>query len=109
MTAFASPEIAVAELSKLLAARDWRALAACYDGEPPAVFYDEAARGHPAGFDRWRHPFPPGWRYVSHVVEGDVAVVTVGIEINEGGGMIQRGLREFRMRRTTAGWQVLTI
>ena len=107
MTAFASPEVAVAEISKLLAARDWRALAACYDGEPPAVFYDETAQGHPAGFDRWRHPFPPGFHYVSHEIEGDVAVVTVGIEINEGDGMIQRGFHEFRMRKAPEGWRVI--
>jgi hypothetical protein len=107
MTAFASPQEAVEKLTLLLEARDWPALAACYDGEPPPVFYDETAKGHPAGFDRWRHPFPPGWNYVSHAIEGDIAVVTVGIEINEGDGMIQRGFQEFRLRRTSAGWQVL--
>jgi hypothetical protein len=36
-----------------------------------------------------------------------MAVVRVGIEIDQGGGMIQRGFREFRMRRTSAGWQVI--
>jgi hypothetical protein len=111
VTAFASPADAVPELSKLMDAREWTALAACYDAEPgtltAAFFFDPDASGHPAGFDRWRHPFPPGWRYLSHTVEGDVAVVTMGIEINEGDGMIQRGYREFRMRRTSAGWQVL--
>jgi len=108
MTAFASPEAAVAELSKLLAARDWAALAACYDGAPPAVFYDEAAEGHAAGFDRWRHPFPPGWRYLSHEVAGDVANIRVGIDIDQGDGMIQRGLREFRMRKSPEGWRVVS-
>lgn len=107
MTAFASPKEAVEELTKLLEARDWAALAACYDGPPPAVFYDEAVEGHPGGFDRWRHPFPPGFHYVSHATEGDVATVRVGIEIDQGGGMIQRGFHEFRMRRTPAGWQVI--
>ena len=107
MTAFASPAAAVEALSKLLAARDWPALAACYDGEPPKVFYDEKAEGHPAGFDRWRHPFPPGFHYVSHEIQGDIAVVRVGIEIDQGDGMIQRGHHEFRMRRTSKGWQVL--
>ena len=111
MTAFATPALAVAALSELLAARDWAGLAACYDADPaaltPAFFYDPHAEGHPAGFDRWRHPFPPGWSYQSHEEQGDVAVVRVGIEIDQGDGMIQRGFREFRMRRTPAGWQVL--
>lgn len=109
MTAFASPMEAVEELTKLLRARDWAALAACYDGPPPAVFYDERVEGHPGGFDRWKHPFPPGFRYVSHEVTEDVAVVRVGIEIDEGGGMIQRGMREFRMRKTPEGWKVLAF
>ena len=111
MTAFASPADAVPALSTLLAARDWAALAACYAADPavltPAFFYDAEAPGHPSGADRWRHPFPPGWRYLSHEVRGDVVVVHVGIEIDQGDGMMQRGLREFRMRRTPAGWQVL--
>ncbi|HEX7899880.1 MAG TPA: hypothetical protein VF950_19075 [Planctomycetota bacterium] len=106
MTAFASPEAAVAGISKLLAARDWAGLAACYDGEPPKVFYDEKANGHPAGFDRWR-PFAPGWHYVSHEVEGDEAVVRVGIEIDQGDGMILQGFHEFRMRESPKGWRVI--
>lgn len=109
MTAFASPAEAVVELTKLLQARDWVALAACYDGPPPARFYDERAKGHPGGFDRWLHPFPPGFRYESHEESGDTAVVRVGIEIDQGDGMIQRGFHEFRMRKGPRGWQVLTF
>lgn len=107
MTAFASVPEAVDGLSRLLQARDWAGLAACYEGAPPAVFYDAAAEGHPAGLDRWRHPFPPGFAYQGHEERGDVAVVRVGVAIDEGGGMIRRGVREFRMRRTPAGWRVL--
>lgn len=111
MTAFATPREAVDVLSTLLASRDWAGLAACYDADPatlpPGFFYDEDAQGHPAGFDRWRHPFPPGWRYESHEERGDLAVVRVSIEIDEGDGMVQRGVREFRMRRSPAGWKVL--
>ena len=107
MTAFATPREAVEKITRLLEARDWAALAACYDGPAPAVFYDESAGGHPAGFDRWKHPFPPGWRYVSHEVQGDLAVVRVGIEIDQGGGRVQRGHQTFRMRRTPDGWRLL--
>ena len=112
MTAFATPREAVTALSKLLSARDWAGLAACYEADAavltPSFFYDPEAPGHPAGFDRWRHPFPPGWSYLSHEEQGEVAVVRVGIEIDQGDGMVQRGVREFRLRRTSAGWQVLT-
>ena len=111
MTAFASPADAVPALSKLLEARDWTALAACYDADPaalpPAFFFDADAASHPSGAERWRHPFPPGWRYLSHEEAGGLAVVQVGIEIDQGDGMIQRGYTEFRMRRTPAGWRVL--
>jgi hypothetical protein len=102
MSGFASVPEAVDALARLLQARDWTGLAACYEADPaalpPAFFYDPEAPGHPGGFDRWRHPFPPGFTYRSHAVEGDVAVVRMGIEIDQGGGMIQRGSREFRMR-----------
>jgi len=106
MGAFASPREAVEEIAKLLRARDWAALAACYDGPPPPAFYQEREGGHPSGADDWV-PFPPGWSYLSHETEGDVAVVRVGVEIDEGGGMIQRGVHAFRLRRTPAGWKLL--
>lgn len=108
MTAFATPVDAVRELSRLLAARDWAALRDCYQDAPADLqFYDPGRSGHPGGFDAWLRPFPPGWSYLSHEEQGDLAVVRVGIAIDQGDGMVQRGFREFRMRRTPAGWQVL--
>jgi len=115
---FASPQEAVPALARMLAAEDWPRLARCYlldassiersDLESGRYFRRSTpAEGHPAGLDRGRHPFPPGYRYLSHAVDGDEALVRVGIEIDQGGGMVQRGLREFRMRRTDGGWQVL--
>lgn len=117
-TFFESPQEAVPALAGMLAAEDWPRLARCYllDGSGIERSDLESGRyfrrtspavGHPAGLDRWRHPFAPGYRYLSHAVAGDEALVRVGIEIDQGGGMVQRGLREFRMRRTDRGWQVL--
>ncbi len=115
---FASPKDAVPALAEMLANEDWAALARCYAFEGSGVDRREletgryfrrsySTEGHPARLDRWRHPFPPGYRYLTHTVEGDEALVRVGIEIDQGGGMVQRGFREFRMRKTAGGWQVL--
>jgi hypothetical protein len=117
-TFFASPQEAVPALAGMLASEDWPRLARCYlldasgieRGELESGRYfrrSAPAAGHPAGLDRWRHPFAPGYRYLSHAVDGDEALVRIGIEIDQGGGMVQRGMREFRMRSTDRGWQVL--
>ena len=117
-TFFASPQEAVPSLARMLAAEDWHALARCYDLGASGIERSElesgryfrrpmAAPGHPAGVDRWRHPFAPGYRYLSHRLDGNEALVQVGIEIDQGAGMVQRGLREFRMRKAERGWQVL--
>jgi len=117
-TSFESPQHAVPGLARMLAAEDWAGLARAYALDGTGIERRElesgryfkrspAAASHPAGLDRWRHPFPPGYRYLSHTTQGDEALVQVGIEIDQGGGMVQRGLREFRMRKSSGGWQVL--
>lgn len=117
-TFFAAPQEAVPALAGMLVAEDWPRLARCYLLDASGIDRSElesgryfrrvaVTAGHPAGLDRWRHPFPPGYRYLSHAVDGDEALVRVGIEIDQGGGMVQRGWREFRMRKTAPGWQVL--
>jgi len=58
---------------------------------------------------RYKHPFAPGFRF-DHVRPTDdpnVIAVVVSIEIDQGGGLKQRGLSEFRMRRSEKGYQVL--
>jgi len=115
---FASPQEAVPALAGMLAAENWSRLARCYFLDGSGIERSELASGryfrrsaeamsHASGVDRWRHPFAPGYRYLSHAVDGEEALVRVGIEIDQGGGMVQRGLREFRMRRSERGWQVL--
>jgi hypothetical protein len=110
----ADPERAVESLARLLAARDWPALARLHelegsrhrpeDLESGAYFQaGEASPGH----GPIRRPFPPGWRYASHEIRGDEAAVTVSCALDQGDGMVLRGLHTFRMRRAGAGWKLL--
>jgi hypothetical protein len=118
---FDDPRTAVTEISRLLRARDWSTLARYYDLEGTdlrrsdlesgAFFYTEQRPelAHPGGFWRYRHPFAPGFEYVSsrELGSGGRIEVTVGIEIDQGGGPPQRGMRVFRMRRSARGYRVL--
>lgn len=118
---FASPEVAVTTIDRLLRSEQWRTLAGYYDfGRAPIpwsalesgeFFVRRASPEHPdpSGATRYRQPFPPGWNRVATEAgtAPDVVRVIMGIEIDQGGGPPQRGRREFRMRRSARGWQVL--
>ncbi len=116
---FDSPEQAVDRISDLLRKEDWATLARYYDLAGTGVDRSTLESGeffiarerppiaHPAGFWRYRHPFPPGFRYDSHEVTGDVAVVRVSIAIDQGDGMNQRGMHVFRMKKSPHGWRIL--
>lgn len=118
---FTSPEQAVAVTTELLRRDDWQTLARYYDLSGSDIAADDLTSGrfflrvtrpdttHPGLPWRYQHPFTPGFTFkeVKATAEPDVVVVVVGIEIDEGGGRVQRGLSEFRMRRSGAGYQVL--
>jgi len=117
---FPDPKTAVAETARLMRARSWAELARYYDlsGTDIAIGDLLSGRffmrdkppsfGHPAGFDRYIQPFAPAFSYLSHQSIGDGLVeVTVHVEIDEGGGMVQRGLDSFRMRKSAKGYQLL--
>ena len=119
---FSSPADAVERITELLEAKDWPTLARYYDLEGSGVnparlvsgefFYTEQppASAHPAGFWRYKHPFAPGFKYLRDdpvAEETDTIVVTVMVEIDQGGGMIQRGLETFMMKKSRSGWQIL--
>lgn len=105
----------------LLRREDWPTLARYYDLTGSSIplealtsgrFFLNAARppsGHPGLPWKYRHPFTPGFTFteVRPTAVVDVVAVTVGISIDEGGGRIRRGFSEFRMRKSTAGYQVL--
>ena len=118
---FASPASAVERISSLLEEKNWPELARYYDltGTPMdradlvsgEFFYtdQEPAAAHPAGFWHYKHPFAPAFKFKStrELEEPGVIEVTVGVEIDQGGGMIQWGLQTFLMRKTEQGYQVM--
>lgn len=117
---FADPPTAVGEITRLMRGKSWAELARYYDLsgtdiDPDTLvtgaFFVRAERpavGHPAGFGLYKQPFAPGFSYLSHQTVGENEVeVTVDISIDQGGGMIQRGLDTFRMRQSERGYQIL--
>lgn len=118
---FASPEAAVPAIDGFLRKEDWKTLARYYDLEGAKVkradldsgkFFlrtERPADAHPGVPWKFRHPFPPGYRYQSTAPTAVLGVVevTVIIEIDEGGGPFQRGLATFLMRKGAAGYRVL--
>ena len=118
---FTSPEQAVTVITELLRKEDWATLSRYYDLSDSKVDRKELESGrffirterpegeHPAGFWRYKHPFPPGFKFdrVRATEDPNVIVVVVSIEIDQGGGVKQRGLSEFKMQKSAKGYQIL--
>ena len=119
---FKSPEEAVQIISRLLEKDDWKTLSLYYDlsgtdidrkdlesGQFFVRFEDELREiSHPGGFDRYKHPFAPGSKYSGHEkLDTDRIKVRVSIEIDQGGGMVQRGIKTFLMQEFLNGYRVL--
>lgn len=118
---FDTVEQAVEVATPLLEKKEWGTLARYYDLSDSPVeraelengtfFYSARVEGfqHPAGFDRYKQPFAPGFKFMRSDETGqkDVVKVTVLVEIDQGGGMTQRGMSEFYMRKHAKGWQFL--
>lgn len=118
---FASPQQAVSAINDLLRKRDWPTLSRYYDLNGSAIDSTELESGHffmradrpvnadPAGLWRYRQPFAPGsvFDHERSTEQSGVLSVVVAIEIDEGGGMKKRGLSEFKMRRSAAGYQLI--
>jgi hypothetical protein len=108
----------VQAITVLLQAERWAELACYYDLSGTDIDRAELESGrfflrpdddrprHPGGLDRIRHPFAPGFRYSGHALRGQDAIVTVEISIDQGDGMVQRGLQRFILRRRGEGWQL---
>lgn len=114
---FAGPAQAVDEITGLLRSRAFTALADYYDlsgtGLDPdelrsgRYFLDpEADTGHPATRG-WRRPFAPGFRYDSHVTEGDRVRVDLVLHIDLGDGLVQEGWHSIWLRRSAGGYQLV--
>lgn len=117
---FESPRQAVPIIKDLLLKKSWATLARYYDLSDSKTRRDELTSGaffvrqkppevgHPAGFWRYKHPFSPSFEYEGHApVDDGVVVVTMGVEIDQGGGMVQRGKSYFKMRKSDRGWSIL--
>ncbi|MSP38632.1 MAG: hypothetical protein EXR70_09095 [Deltaproteobacteria bacterium] len=70
---------------------------------------ERPANADPAGFWRYRHPFPPGFVFLTErpANERNVATIVVVREIDQGGGPAQKVLAEFQMRKSARGYQLL--
>jgi hypothetical protein len=118
---FASPSAAVEQITVMLEEKNWPELTKYYDlADSPEdradlvsgeFFYTEEQPevAHPAGFWKYKHPFSPAFEFKStrELEAPGVIEVTVGVEIDQGGGMIQRGLQTFLMRKSDKGYQVM--
>lgn len=118
---FTSPREAVTLVNELLRKEDWLTLSSYYDLSGSRVDRSELESGrffvrsegpsgpHPGGFSRYKHPFPPGFKFdrVRATEDPDVTVVVVSIEIDQGGSVKQRGVSEFKMRKSANGYQIL--
>ena len=117
---FNNPAEAVEILSRLLAASDWKTAARYYDLAGAGIEREELESGRyflyrdsssappfmkaPAV----RRPFAPGFKYERHAADGaDRVRVYLKLEIDQGGGMLQKSLHAFRLRKSDAGYQAL--
>ena len=108
-------------MSELLRQHAWKRLARFYDVAPSSAaeaelesgwaFRSAKSPGSPeaAAMGEYTQPFIPGSRYVSTAPTDDPSVVEVTVElvIDQGGGVMQRGIQMFRMRHTGAGYQLI--
>lgn len=119
---FKSPEESVEIITKLLRKSDWVELTKYYDIAGSEVKKEEMLSGdyfinterpevaHPAGFWRYKHPFSPGFKYFSHKsIEDSKVEVVVQIEIDQGEGMIQKGIDTYYLKKCEKGFQLLPI
>lgn len=119
---FETPKSAVQAIKVMLRQEEWASLARYYDLSGSDVdraslvsgdFFIRAERpevAHPAGFWRYKHPFPPSFDYRSASPADAVGIVTiqVAITIDQGvGSPAQQGFQEFRMKQSSNGYQVL--
>lgn len=118
---FKDPASAVEQITVMLEKKDWAELARFYDLTDTPVdietlrsgefFYtdERPAAAHPAGFWRYKHPFAPGYKFLEtrKLEEPGVIEVSVQVEIDQGGGMIQRGIDTFLMRVSEKGCQIM--
>ena len=122
---FGSPEEALVTAGRLVDQQDWETLSRYYDLTlTPQVTRTDLRDGSffldakvnptgPQASKRWRQPFPPGSQFVEARAVGDAGQIpvvwtltTVRI-MDQGGGLVQRLVRETKLVRTELGFQFL--
>lgn len=120
---FSSPQEAVRITSKLLIEENWKILTSYYYLENSSQkLLDSLKNGsyfirtqkpelsHPGVSWKYKKPFPPSFSYYSHLPVDEYKIkVEVGIEIDQGEGMIQKGKKFFYLRKSENGFQILPI
>lgn len=117
---FTSPKQAVEVVIDMIIAEEFEKLSRYYDLSGSDIDRDELTSGrlfvrterpevsHPGEFWRIKEPFPSGFQYSGHSTNDEgIATVRVSVEIDQGGGMFQRGKDSFRMKQQPEGWQLL--
>lgn len=119
---FSSPQEAIPRIAELLRQEDFRTLARYYDLSSSDIPLSEMESGsffvrterpevaHPAGFWRYKHPFPPGFEYdsIQPAAREGVYVVSVRLSIDQGmDSPNQEALSRFYMIKSDHGWQLL--
>ncbi len=118
---FSTPQESVEITAKLLIEEDWETLTKYYfldNTEKEKI--DSLKNGsyfvrdkkpelvHPAASWRYKKPFDPGFKYSNHFKEDESRVkVELSMEIDQGNGMIQRGLSTFYLIVSESGYQLL--
>ena len=122
MKYFTSPKEAVPVITQLLKQEDFKTLTKYYDLTNSDIspadlesgdFFIEKKRPvitHPAGFWRYKHPFPPGFKYSGMWpgIRERVYVISVKISLDQGTeSPSQVGFSFFYMIESARGWQIL--
>ena len=106
---FESPEKAVDLITLMLQNESWETLTSYYDLTNSFVPVSEFLSGnffvpteepevrHPGGFWKYKHPFSPGFSFNYASTHENVVTVYLSIEIDEGGGKVQRGIDSFKL------------
>ena len=121
-TYFSSPEAAVKMTTELLVKEEFKILAGYYDLSDSEIKLSELESGdffirkkrpdiaHPAGFWKYKHPFPPGYKFSSSIQteKENVYKVEVRVAVDQGSGIPeQTGFSYFYMIKSRKGWKIL--
>ena len=118
---FSSSQESVKLISQMLINENWEELTRYYflentdneviDSLKNGNYFIRSKRpevAHPGRFWKYKKPFPPNFKYSNHFeTTTDTIKVNVGIEIDQGNGMIQQGTTSFYLMKSKKGYQLI--